>query len=107
MRAFVTINLKKDVSDKPDSPVLGMKLPYLTKQGLPIFTLDTEESFFTTPDYLQIDAEPGMIGIAQKGDQIYCVDSNEEVQPLPLHIITQKQYERFLHLEESFPKQTV
>jgi hypothetical protein len=58
-------------------------------------------------EFLQVDAVPGMIGIGQKGDQIYCVDSNEEVQALPLRIITEKQYERFQHLEESFRKETV
>jgi hypothetical protein len=107
MRAFITINLKANTTDKPDSPVRGMNLPYLTRQGLPVFTLDTEPAFFVGPDWVQVDAFPGMIGIAQKGDQIYCVDADEEVQPLPFHIITHKQYERFLHLEESFKKETV
>jgi hypothetical protein len=107
MRAFITINLKKSTNDKPESPVRSIELPYLTKNGLPVFTLDTEEPFFIGTDFIQIDAVPGMIGIAQKGDQIYCVDSHEEVQALPLRIITQKQYERFQHLEESFVKETV
>jgi hypothetical protein len=107
MRAFITIMLKEQNNDKPDSPVRGMRLPYLTRHGLPVFTLDTEEAWFVGKDFVQVDAFPGMIGIAQKGDQIYCVDADEEVQPLPFHIITHKQYERFLHLQESFKAETV
>lgn len=107
MRAFVTISLKKKVADKPDSPVRGVELPYVTRHGLPVFTLDTEAAWFVGQDWVQVDAFPGMIGIGQKGDQIYCVDANEEVQALPFHIITQKQYERLIHLEESFKRETV
>ena len=107
MRAFVTINLKKSVSDKPDSVVRGMDLPYLTRLGLPVFTLSTEEPFFVGDDYLQIDASPGMIGIGQKGDQIYCVDSEEEVQAIPLRVITKHQYDRLSMLENSFVRERV
>jgi hypothetical protein len=110
MRAFITINLKDGepvVPNDPDSPVRGMKLPYMTRHGLPVFTLETEDPFFVGPNWLQVDAFPGMIGIAQKGDQIYCVDAEEQAQQLPFHIITHKQYERFLHLQESFKAETV
>jgi hypothetical protein len=106
MRAFVTINLKKSVTDKPDSPVRGLDLPYLTRLGIPVFTLTTEESFIG-PDYIQVDAAPGMVGIAQKGDQIYIVDSNEDVQAIPLRVITKHQYDRLSLLENSFVRERV
>lgn len=108
MYAFVTILLKKKpVLDKPDSPVRGLELPYLTRQGIPVFTLSTEEPFFVGNDYLQVDATPGMIGIGQKGDQIYCVDSEGQVQAIPLKLITKHQYDRLSMLENSFIRERV
>lgn len=104
MRAFVTIPVEEKTIAKKGSAAYGLVLPYLSKNGLPLFTLDSENSPFVTADYVQVDAFPGMVGVTVTG-QVFTVDKEEEAQLLPIRVITQKEYERFVHLTESFKQE--
>lgn len=41
------------------------------------------------------------------GEYIYMLDSEDRLQPLPLRVITERQYKRLRYLEESYRKEKV
>lgn len=66
----------------------GLRLPYLSKFGLPVFMLDTEEPHYKDDDeYTILDAAPGMIGINQRGEDVYVIDAEGNAQLLPLQVV--------------------
>ena len=42
-----------------------------------------------------------------KGGKIYHIDSNDDLQPMLLHVITERQHERLRYLEQSFRRERV
>jgi len=109
VQAFVTVKLKNYTKpiDKPTSPAHGLRLPYVTRDGVPVFTLDTDDkTTYLSDDFIYVDATPGMVGVTLQG-QFYCIDQDENAQPLPIHLISERQYKRLLELEQSFKKERV
>lgn len=65
----------------------GMRMPYLCRDGVPVFVLDTQEA----PVELScidavIGAIPGMIGYGYLTENVYVIDANGDAQLLSLSI---------------------
>lgn len=82
---FVTVDYSQA---GPPSVVHGMRMPYLTRDGVPVFFLDTQEVQveFEFVDRL-IDAPPGMIGSAFMTTDVYVIDADGNAQLLPLTVV--------------------
>jgi len=101
MRAFLTVN-KENIPNVKGS-LVGYVMPYFTKVfGLPLFQFDTDEILFNPEN--QIDAVPGMVGTNIRGE-LFVVLGDESVIPTGGCIISDREYERYQYLQDSFTKE--
>jgi hypothetical protein len=67
----------------PDSPMKGMRFPYVTKHGFPVFFFEGDEIESSDVAYEYVAIPPGMIGCNLRGD-VYVIDADGDAASLGL-----------------------
>lgn len=105
MKAYIELMKDDRNTDKPvaiskvTSPVVGLSLPYVTRNGFPAFFFEGEQPPMSDGESV-ILAPPGMVG-SHRNDNLYVIDSDGNAQKLPMRTISERDYERFQHLKNS------